>query len=302
MDRLRSMEVFVATVDAGSLTAASRRFGITAVMAGKHIRFLEQRLGAALLTRTTRRQSLTEIGRRYYDSCRQVLREAERADAAADSLQAAPRGRLRLNAPVSLGSTLLMRVVTEYLSAYPEVDAEVSLDDRNTDLVDGAYDVFIRIGKVPASDFIARALQPYEMVICAAPAYLARTGVPRTGAELVKHECLGFTRWRKGGGWEGLRPEGGRNAVRSTGRLHSDSGAALRTAALRGFGIIMQSKALLTEDLSAGALVSILPGLVPKPRPVHVLYHRNRRNVPKVARFVDLLLQRFGKQSPPAQL
>jgi DNA-binding transcriptional LysR family regulator len=297
VDRLRSMEVFIATVDAGSLTAASARFGITPVMAGKHIRFLEHRLGTALLTRTTRRQSLTEIGRRYYDSCLQVLREVERADTAADSLQAAPRGRLRVNAPLSLGSTILMRVVTEYLAACPEVDAEVSLDDRNADLVAGAYDVFVRIGKMSAADFIARELQPYEMVICAAPEYLARAGVPRTGADLARHECLGFTRWRKGGGWEGLRPAASRNVSRPSSRLQADSGAALRTAALQGFGIVMQPKVLLVEDLSAGALVPILPALVPKPRPVHVLYHRNRRRVPKVARFVELLVQRFGKET-----
>jgi DNA-binding transcriptional LysR family regulator len=294
------MEVFTATIDAGSLTAAAARFGISPVMAGKHIRFLEQHLGAALLTRTTRRQSLTEIGRRYYDSCLQVLREVERAEAAADSLQAAPRGRLRLNAPVSLGSTMLMRVVTEYLTTHPQVDAEVSLDDRNADLVDGGYDVFVRIGKVSASDFIARELQPYEMVICAAPEYLARAGVPRTGADLARHQCLGFTRWRKGGGWEGLRPAASGNVCAPASRLQADSGAALRTAALQGFGIIMQPKVLLAEDLAAGTLVSILPTLVPKPPPVHVLYHRNRRRVPKVARFVELLIRRFGRESRSA--
>lgn len=148
-----------------------------------------------------------------------------------------------------------------------------------------------------AADFIARELQPYEMVICAAPEYLDRAGVPRTGADLARHECLGFTRWRRGGGWEGLRPAASRNDCGPSSRLRADSGAALRTAALQGFGIVMQPKVLLAEDLSAGALVPILPALVPRPRPVHVLYHRNRRRVPKVARFVELLVQRFGKKS-----
>lgn len=284
------MEVFVATVDAGSLTAGSAKFGITPVMAGKHVRFLEQHLGVTLLTRTTRRQSLTEIGRRYYEACRQILRDVQHAEASAHSLRASPRGRLRINAPVSLGSTVLMTVLAEYLTAHPEVGAEVSLDDRNADLIDGGYDLAIRIGALRGSDFIARELQPYEMVICAAPAYLARFGTPRNGADLAGHECLGFTRWRKGGGWDRLRQAAGT-------RLQADSGAALRTAAIRGFGILMQPKVLLAEDLSTGALVPILPHLVPKPRPVHVLYHRDRRHVPKVARFVELLLARLGKES-----
>ncbi len=289
MDRLRSMEVFVAAVDAGSLTAASKKLGITPVMVGKHIRSLEQRLGAKLLTRTTRRQSLTEIGRQYCQSCRQILDELGRAEADAETLRDVPRGRLRINAPVSYGSTQLIASITEYLSIHPEVSIELTLDDDMEDLVRGGYDVAIRIGTLADSNFIARKLPPYEMVICAAPTYLARAGTPRTRADLRRHECLGFTVWRRTGGWQAVLGPNGGAAARI--RFLANNGQALRKAALSGFGIIMQPRVLLQDDLSAGRLVPILSDLVPKPRPVHVIYHRDRRDVPKLKSFVQLVLR-----------
>jgi DNA-binding transcriptional LysR family regulator len=291
VDRLRSMEVFVATVDAGSFTAASGKFGITPVMVGKHIRSLEQRLGAKVLTRTTRRQSLTEVGRLYYDSCRQILDEVSRAEEVVETSCATPRGRLRLNAPVSYGSTFLISVITEYLTSHSEVSVELTLDDGMVDLVRGGYDVAIRIGALTDSNFVARKLPSYDMVICAAPAYLARVGTPRTGAELRQRECLGFTRWRKTGGWEAVPGmTGGRNQAVTRSRFLANNGQALRMAALGGFGIILQPRVLLQDDLSAGRLLPILRNLVPKPRPVHVIYHRDRRDVPKVKNFVQLLV------------
>jgi len=301
VDRLRSMEVFMATVDAGSLTAASTRFGITPVMVGKHIRSLEQRLGTKLLTRTTRRQSLTEIGRQYYHGCQQVLEQLSRTEAIAETLRATPRGRLRISAPLSYGSTFLTTVITEYLQTHSEVSVELMLDDGTVDLIRGGYDVAIRIGALTDSNFIARRLPPYEMVICAAPAYLARAGTPRSGAELRRHECLGFTRWRKMGGWEPLLRTNGRDSSAARGRLLANNGQALRTAALRGFGIIMQPRVLLDEDLSAGRLVPILGELIPNPRPVHVIYHRDRRDVPKVTSFVELLIRFAARARASAQ-
>ena len=292
MDRLLSMEVFVATVDAGSLTAASSKFGITAVMVGKHIRSLEQRLGAKVLTRTTRRQSLTEIGRLYYQSCRKILDELNQAEAVAETLRALPRGRLRINAPVSYGSTWLVVMITEYLNTHSEVSVELTLDDGIEDLVRGGYDIAIRIGALTDSNFIVRKLAAYEMVICAAPTYLARAGTPRNSADLRRHECLGFTRWRKTGGWEAvLGPNGSHQGAANRTRFLANNGQALRTAALRGFGIIMQPKVLLQDDLAAGRLVPILTELAPKSRPLHVIYHRDRRDVPKVRSFVQLLLR-----------
>jgi DNA-binding transcriptional LysR family regulator len=238
MDRLRSMEVFVATVDAGSFTAASARFDITPVMVGKHIRALEQRLVARLLTRTTRRQSLIEVGNQYYQSCRQILEQLGRAEAVAETMRATVRGRLRINAPVSYGSTFLTAIITEYLNAYSEVSVELTLEDELADLVRGGYDIAIRIGTLADSELIAHKLPPYEMVICAAPAYLARAGVPHSGADLRRHEVLGFARWRKSSGWEGLLRLSAVHADASaSSRLLADSGPARRTAALRGFGI-----------------------------------------------------------------
>ncbi len=301
MDRLRSMEVFVATVDAGSLTAAARKFGITPVMVGKHIRSLEQRLGAALLTRTTRRQSLTEVGAQYYGSCRQILAEFARAESLAEATRFHPRGRLRISAPVSYGSTVLAAVIAQYLMSHAEVSVELTLDDDLVDLVRGGYDVAIRMGVLANSSLIAQRLPSYEMVICASPEYLARAGTPRSAADLHRHECLGFARWRRAGGWQGLMRvdrAAGKGATGS--RFVSNNGQALRTAALRGLGIIMQPRVLLQDDLAAGRLTPILKQLVPKARAMHAVYHRDRRDVPKVRSFVQALMRlpRAGADGP----
>src|SRR5262249_21684328 len=146
MDKLRSMEVFVATVDTGSFSAAAERFGISAVMVGKHVRELEQRLGAALLTRTTRRQSLTEIGRQYLEQCRAILAQIGAAESLAETMRMAPRGVLKVTCAVSFGMDWLSPMIADYLTQYPEVSVELNLNDRTVDIVEEGFDVAIRIG------------------------------------------------------------------------------------------------------------------------------------------------------------
>lgn len=292
MDRLLSMEVFVAVVDKGSFTAASEVFSISPPMVGKHIHFLEQRLGARLLTRTTRRQSLTEIGRQYYERCKQILAEIHAAESGAEAMRAIPRGKLRINAPVSFGSLRVAPALTDYLEAHPEVSLELTLNDRIVDLLEEGYDAAIRIGELAESSLIARRLASYPVLICAAPAYLARAGVPTTPEQLVGHQCLGFTHWRKRGGWQ-LDRDVSPAALPFT-RFQSNNGQALRMAALRGFGIVMQPELLLADDVAAGRLVTLLSDYRPAPRPVHLVYPRDRQSVPKLTTVIDFIVQRFG--------
>ena len=160
MDKLRSMEVFVAAVDSGSFTAAAERFGISAVMVGKHVRELEQRLGAALLTRSTRRQSLTEIGRQYVEQCRAILAQIDAAERGAESLRVAPRGVLKVSCAVSFGMDCLAPMITDYLVQYPEVSVDMSLNDRMIDMVEEGFDVAVRIGTLEDSSLVARPLRP----------------------------------------------------------------------------------------------------------------------------------------------
>ncbi|APW39141.1 LysR family transcriptional regulator [Rhodoferax koreense] len=293
MDSLLSMEVFVAVVDKGSLTAAAEAFALSQPMVGKHIRHLEQRVGARLLVRTTRRQSLTEIGQLYYAQCRQILEQVRQAEAGTDALRLAPRGKLRINAPVSFGSVMLTPALTEFLTLYPEVQAELTLNDRVIDLVDEGYDVAVRVGTLADSGLVARVLRPYRMQICASPEYLARRGTPKAPTELLDHECLGFAHWPKSGGWLLDRDD---QLVKSlpASRLLSNNGQALRVAALHGFGIVMQPSVLLAEDVAAGRLVPLLAEHLPAPMPMHLVYPRDRVPVPKLSRFIDFMLARFG--------
>lgn len=296
MDKLRSMEVFVAVVDRGSFTAAADAFGISPVMVGKHIRALEERLGAALLARTTRRQSLTEIGRQYADQCRAILAQISAAESGAEAMRAAPRGKLKITAPVSFGSEWISPAMTEYLALHPEVKLELNLNDRMVDIVEEGYDAAIRIGVLEDSRLVARALRPYGMVICAAPAYLARAGTPRTPEDLAQHECLDFMQWTHQVRWR-LKDQPGASKVRES-RFRSNNGHALRVAALHGFGIVMQAEIMLAQDIAAGRLVPVLHDYVPAARPMHLVYSRDRQPTPKLTTFIDFMLARFSPAAP----
>jgi DNA-binding transcriptional LysR family regulator len=185
MDKLRSMEIFVAVVDAGNFTAAASQFNLSPVMVGKHIAELESTLGARLLTRTTRRQSLTEIGAQYVEQCRAILAQIAIAESGAEAMRSRPRGRLKITAPVSFGTEWVSPAITDYLRLHPDVSVDLSLSDRMVDMVEEGYDVAIRIGKQEDSTMIARPLFNYEMVVCATPAYLKQHGTPRTPEDLA---------------------------------------------------------------------------------------------------------------------
>ena len=294
MDRILSMEIFAATVEAGSFAAVAERFGISPPMVGKHIRALESRLGARLLTRTTRRQSLTETGHGYYARCKSILDDIRAAESGVESSHASPRGRLRINAPVSFGAKCLPPVLADYLAAYPDMHIELTLNDHVIDLVDDGFDVVFRIGPLAdSSSLVARALAPYRMLICAAPHYLARAGMPKTPADLAHHQCLGFTHWHRHGGWS-LDRRAADAHLQSASRFEANNGEALRAAALHGFGLILQPEILLAEDVAAGRLVSVLQDDLPPPRPVHVLFPLDRQPAPKLRTFIDFVVPRFA--------
>jgi len=292
MDKLRSMEVFVAAVDSGSFTAAAERFGISAVMVGKHVRELEHKLGAALLTRTTRRQSLTEIGRQYAEQCRAILAQIGAAESLAETMRVAPRGVLKVTAAVSFGMEWLSPMIPDFLEMYPEVSIDLSLNDRMIDMVEEGFDIAVRIGTLEDSSLVARPLQPYGLVICGAPDYLARRGVPRVPADLARHECLEFSGWVPQARWRLKGEKDARNIPLS--RLRANNSYALKQAALKGFGLIMQAETALAQDIAAGRLVRVLDDYLPTPRPMHLLYPRNRQPTPKLTSFIDFMLSRLG--------
>ena len=292
MDLLDSMEVYVLAVEKGSLSAAATACGISATMAGKHLRMLEKRLGMRLLNRTTRRQHLTAFGEDYYVRCKEILRLVVETDAQAQNLQLAPAGKLRITAPVTFGTEALMPALSEYLDRYPQVSIDVALCDRVVDLVEEGFEAAIRIGQLPDSALIAKSLAPYRLMICASPEYLARRGTPGKPEDLSEHECLSFSpaalaHWR-------LTDQDGAYRVPVSGRLQVNHGQALRVAALHGLGIVLQPAILLEADVRAGRLVRLFPTHELPSRPMSVVYLPDRYRSLKLRSFVDFLVERFN--------
>jgi len=293
VDKFVSMEIFVAVVDEGSLTAAAERFHISAAMVGKHIRSLETRLATRLLTRTTRRQSLTEIGRQYYEQCRRILADVKDAESLAEAMAATPRGVLKVTVPLTYGVEVFAPAMTDYLGAWPDVSLELDLSNRVIDLVEEGFDASVRIGQLADSSFVARPLKPYRMRACASPAYLQKHGMPRTPADLANHECLGFLHWGREGVWRLDGDTVDENVLRA-GRFRANNGQALKAAALRGFGLVLQPEVLLAREIASGELVPVLDDFLPDGAPVHLIYPRDRRATPKLTSFIDFVIERFG--------
>ncbi len=268
MDKLRGMETFIAVVECGSFTGAASRLGLSAVMVGKYIAQLESQLATRLLERNTRRQSLTDAGRVYFDEAKRVMEQVSIAESAVERLRLAPAGTLRVSAPTSFGASVIAPLTATFLQAWPAVRVELDLTNRMVDLVDEGFDLAIRIGEIHQEDLVARYLAPYRMVICAAPAYLARYGTPGTPEDLADHLCLSHTVW--------------------TAR---NDGYALRQAAIAGAGLLMQPEVLLADALASGSLVRVLEAWTPQPRPVHLLWRQDRRPLPKLTQFIAHLQQ-----------
>jgi len=296
MDKLAGMAMFVRVVESGNFTAAAEVSQVSPTMVAKHVRTIEQRLGARLLHRTTRRQQLTEVGRLYYERCKQVLAEVELAESSASELQASPRGQVRLVAPVGFGSQSLVPALAAYLARYPDVNVELTLDNRAPDLIGEGYELGIQMGEIEDAELVARPLHPYRRILAAAPTYLARCGTPTHPEQLSKHACLGLSYWRHHDRWHLRGPDGQLCEVPVKGRFTSNHGDALRIAALCGAGIVLQPEASLADDIAAGRLVVVLPAWSYKLTPMHLIYAQDRRPTAKLRSIIDFLLERFGSE------
>jgi DNA-binding transcriptional LysR family regulator len=295
MDRLASMAAFVKTVEVGSFAAAATALGMSPQMIAKHVTWLESRLGARLLNRTTRRQSLTDIGRAYYERCKLVLTDADWADALADEAKGAPRGRLRVNAPVSFGTYSLTPVIARYLRLHSKVEIDLVLTDRFVDLVEEEFEAVFRIGPLADSSFMARELAPFRLIACASPDYLSERGVPATPRDLENHECLAYASTTRPAvsEWQFVRGEE-THTLDVKHRLRVNDAKALLIAALDGFGIAFIAEDLAREHLRSGRLTKVLPDYATPSRPIHLLYHPDRRQTPKLESFISAVVGELG--------
>ncbi|MET2524550.1 LysR family transcriptional regulator [Ralstonia sp. SM1884_UCD616_TZ26] len=298
MDRLTSMAVFVKAVELGSFSAAAEVLQMSSQLVGKHVQGIEQRLGVRLLNRTTRRQSLTDFGRAFYERSKIILAEVEIAENLAEETRAVPTGKLRINAPVSFGMHTLAQRLPEYMKRYPEVEVEMALSNRTVDLINEGYDAVFRVGELSDSGLIARSLAPYRLVLCAAPAYLEGRPPLTTPWDLRQHNCLGFAYTELRTNWTFDGPDG-RVVVPVSSRLMVDHGEPLLCAALAGMGVLLQPLELVRSALADGSLVGVLPQYEPPTRPMHVLYAPDRRVTPKLRSFLDFAVLAFGPESAP---
>jgi DNA-binding transcriptional LysR family regulator len=308
MDRLTGMEVFARVVEAASFTTAAAQLGMSKSAVSKTVTALENRLGARLLNRTTRRLALTEVGEAYYQRCARIVAEAEEAELAVTRLQATPRGTLRVNAPVSFGVLHLGPALPAFMAAYPELRVDIALTDRFVDLVDEGYDLVVRISeRLPDSSLIARRLADNEVVICASPDYWARAGRPDRPEALAGHRCLTYSYSPAPHEWPFVDPDGMRFTVRVTSPLLSNNGEVSLQAALAGQGVIRLPRFICGPHLARGDLTAVLETFMPPPAGIFVLYPHNRHLSAKVRAFVDFLVERFRPGAcdwdrPPAVL
>lgn len=287
------MSVFAKAVEMGSFSAAGEVLRMSSQLVGKHVQTLEQHLGVRLINRTTRRHHLTEAGITFYERVKIILAEVEAAEGMVAISEGTPRGRLRINAPVSFGIHALSKHLPDYMAAYPAVSVDLSLSNRYVDLIDEGIDVAFRVGELSDSGLIARSLAPYRLCLCAAPSYLGKHQLITHPTDLALHECLGFSYTELRTRWTFELFEGDMT-IPVTGRLMVDSGEALLELARAGMGLLLQPCELVKDDLAAGRLIEVLQDYPIPPRPFHLLYAPDRRMTPKLRSFIDFAVSTFG--------
>lgn len=290
MDRLTSMSVFVRAVDLGSFAAAAAALDLSAPMVGKHVRFLEERLGVRLINRTTRRQSLTEFGRAYYERCRIVLAEADAADALAADQLGEPRGKLRVALPVLFGRRCVMPILLGLARRHPQLELDLAFGDGFVDLGEGGHDLAIRTGELhDAANLVTRRVARQRMIVCAAPSYLEVHGTPERIEELERHDAVVYRRAGAVRPWLFPREDGPPAEMMPRHRLRLDDLEAIADAAVLGMGLAWLPSWLVRERLKAGGLVELLSAEGRLPYDVHALWLQTPHLPPKIRVAIDAL-------------
>ncbi|HEY5862937.1 MAG TPA: LysR family transcriptional regulator [Casimicrobiaceae bacterium] len=286
MDTLQSMKVFRRVVDAGSFVAAARALDVSTAMASKHVAHLEKRLGTRLLNRSSRHLSLTDAGRVYFEQVRDALDNLESAELAVGQTAVAPRGVLKITAPVWFANAHFARLLSAYRARYPDVVLDVSLSDRVVDLVEEGFDLALRVTTNPGSALIARPLHTIRFRFVAAPAYVAARGLPRTPQEVAAHATIGYT-YSPFGDHFPLETKDGVEQVPFTPSLRTNNTTLTYSMVLAGMALAALPPWLVDEDIAAGRLVEALAPHRIAATTLYAVYTSRRYLAPKVRTFVD---------------
>jgi DNA-binding transcriptional LysR family regulator len=294
MGRFNQLETFVRVVESGSFSGAAERLQVAKSVVSRRLTDLEERLGARLLNRTTRRLSLTEGGQQLYERAVRLLMEMDEAEQALTSGTNALHGRLRVAAPLSFGILHLAPAVDEFLTAHPELELDLDLNDRRVNLVEEGFDMAVRIGRLPDSSLVARRLAPVRMVAVASPDYLRRHGEPRAPEELAGHQGLIYANEPDGQTWPFQDGRGNTRKGRVSARLRANNGDVLLSAAIGGLGIVIAPTFLAYRAIAAGEVRPILTEFAPVSSAAYAVFPSNRYVPARVRAFADALAARFG--------
>lgn len=289
---LNDVLVFSRVVDAGSFTGAARQLGLPKSTVSRRISRLEDHLGVRLLQRTTRKLSLTDAGRLYYDRSARIVAELEDAERVVSEMQEQPRGRLRVTAPMEMGERLWL-TITAFLEAYPEVELSLDLTNRYVNLVEEGFDVAIRAGTLSDSSLIARRLEESRFILVASPSYLEKRGVPAQLEDLKDHDCIAFSGRSVGHHTWHLQGPDGEVQMRIKGRLILNHLDMVKRAAIAGLGIGMVPNFYLAPEFESERLIEVLPGCGGLSSPISLVYPSTRHLAPKIRAFVDFMVEHY---------
>jgi len=296
MDRALEMQVFCTVVDKGSFVGASESLEMSKAAISRYVSGLEERLGARLLHRTTRRLSLTDEGRQFYHQAREVLAMMDEAEEAISATAPEPSGVLRVNAPVSFGVLHLAPLWGDFMKAYPNVELEISLNDRLVDLVDEGIDAAVRIARMESSSLVGRRLASTRMCLCASPDYLATHPSIGTLSDLTDHGVIAYTNFASGNEWQFQGPDG-THSIHTRSSVRCNNGDTCRAITLAGGGVSLQPSFMVAEDLRSGNLVEILPEFQSVELGIYIVYPTRKLLPAKVRALINFLVERFAEPS-----
>ncbi|WP_260261946.1 LysR family transcriptional regulator [Vibrio intestinalis] len=281
---------FVAVAETMSFTAAAKRLDTSVAQVSRRVSALEERLAVKLLNRTTRKVTLSEAGQLYFQQCKALVEGLEQAELAVTQMQAEPKGKLKITAPVTYGEMHIAPLLNQFLLQYPKLDLELSLTNQTVDLIETGCDVAIRLGRLQDSTLIAKKLSSRQLFVCASEHYLSRFGVPHTLSEIHHHQCLvgSIDYWH-------FREQGKERSIRVSGRIRCNSGYALLDAAKQGLGLVQLPDYYVQQAMQQGELVEVLADYRDEREGIWALYPQNRNLSPKVRLLIDFLAEKLNE-------
>lgn len=294
IESLSGLAAFAQAAEHGSFAAAGRKLGLSASAVGKAVERLELRLGLRLLNRTTRSLALTGEGEVLHRYAVRILKDIQAAEQELYLVQKTPRGRLKISVPTVMGRKIVLPALRDFQLRFPDVTTDISLDDVKVDIIEGGYDVVLRLGDLEDSSLQARRIGPHRFTTCASPAYLVERGIPQTPSDLGAHCCIHY-RFPTTGRPEIWAFKGNRPPHPIQPGIILNDGESLASAALGGLGIVQAPSYLVEEDVAAGRLQAVLEDYTDDRGSIWLIWPPMSASVPRVRAFIDFIAERIPK-------